>query len=118
MGKRAARTCASYLTKFWKDSQLPMRYNWGLSCMPLGGYNTYTTTQSPINKQPHRRRVPSLHAAAPQVKLVLRSQVGSWVHSEGSSGVVPGFSWLRIRCDLGPKPTLIRGTSQHTTSSA
>ncbi len=74
MGKRAARTCAAYLTKFWKDSQLPMRYNWGLSCMPLGGYNTYTTTQSPINKQPHRRRVPSLHAAAPQVKLVLRSQ--------------------------------------------
>jgi hypothetical protein len=51
VGEEAARACAAYLTKFWKDGQLPMRYDWGLSCMPLGGYNTYTTTQSPINKQ-------------------------------------------------------------------
>jgi len=28
-----------------------MRYKWGLKGMPMGGYNTYTTTQSPINKQ-------------------------------------------------------------------
>jgi hypothetical protein len=29
----------------------PDAVKWGLKGMPMGGYNTYTTTQSPINKQ-------------------------------------------------------------------
>ena len=45
------KACAEFLTKFWKDGQLPMQDEWGRQGSPLVGYNTYPTTHSRLNKQ-------------------------------------------------------------------